>query len=164
MEVLLHSFEFLLGYAAITLAYYFNHRFLFHKTAPRWLPKFIRKIHKRYANLHILHHKHAWPEDGQVEQYIRVPLFGKVLLGALALGVGYFSIFAASGVATFYCVYGVRHGIIHGISQVGIKPLDETSGHYRHHMLHHQNGNWHKFNFSGVHPWVDKIFGTYKES
>ena len=80
MEVLLYGFEFLFGYAITALAYYFNHRFLFHKRLPKQVPKFIRGWHKKYADLHIRHHKHAWPEDEKVKEFIKVPLLGKIIL------------------------------------------------------------------------------------
>ena len=164
MEVLLYGFEFLFGYAITALAYYFNHRFLFHKRLPKQVPKIIRDWHRKYANLHIQHHKHAWPEDERVKEFIKVPIFGKVILLLIVAAVGVISASASLGILIFFAVYGMRHSAIHGVSIAGNKVADSSSYYYRHHMLHHTNGNWHKHNFSGVHPWIDKVFGTYKES
>lgn len=164
MEVLSYSFEFFLGYFLTALAYYFNHRFLFHKRTPKWMPKVIKKAHRWYANFHTQHHIHAWPDSYRVHEFIRIPLFGKIMMGGIALATTLISPLMALGILTFFTVYWVRHSAIHGISVLGNKPLDDTSPYYQHHMLHHTNGNWHKSNFSGVHPWIDKVFGTFKES
>ena len=156
---------FIIGYVATTFAYYINHRFIFHGKMPQWMPKPIKRLHRWYAGFHLRHHLNAFPDESgttsHVEEYLQVPAYGKIIAGLLLLGISFFSIGLATGVLTFFIVYGVRHGTIHGISVVGFGPVSKSSQYYRHHMSHHTKGNWNKYNFSGVHPYVDKIFKTY---
>ena len=155
---------FVTGYIATTFAYYINHRFIFHGKLPPWTPGQIKKLHRWYSGFHLRHHLNAFPKNGlttNVEEHLHVPIYAKIIACLMLLGISFFSTGLAGGVLTFFIVYGIRHGTIHGINVVGFKPVPEYSYYYKHHMSHHTKGNWTKYNFSGVHPYVDKIFKTY---
>ena len=156
------------GYVATALMYYANHRFVFHGRPAKWIPKNIRRLHKWYAKFHMQHHLNAFPlEDGStenVEQYLRVPTYAKIISAILLAAISFFSIGLSAGILLFFAAYGIRHGTIHGVDVIGFKSLKKTNKYYRHHMSHHTTGNWNKFNFSGVHPSIDKLFGTYSET
>lgn len=151
------------AYCATALLYYFNHRCIYHGK-PRG-PNIIKKIWRYWASFHLIHHKHWTQEDAKTSQYIQIPLIGKILGASIVLiivaitgntGIGI-------GILAFFIVYGVRHGTIHGFTVAGIfKPAKKTSGYYKHHMSHHMPGGI-KYNHSGVHPIIDKIFKTYHD-
>ena len=155
---------FLAGYLMTAFSYYLNHRFIFHGRLPKRTPKLIKKLHRWYAMFHTKHHIHAGQDDVSMEKYAKIPVTGKLVLAAIVGGISAASWGVALGILVFFVVYGIRHGSIHGIRVLGMGPAKKDSYHYRHHMLHHSTGNWGKYNFSGVHPWIDKVFGTYKES
>lgn len=164
MYLSIELFLFTIGYVATTLAYYINHRFIFHGRLPIWVPRIIRRTHQWYSGFHMRHHIFAFPEETSVEEvkeYLTIPTLAKLLMLSGLIITSYVSAGLALGIATFFIMYGIRHGRIHGMYVPGFKPIDKNSIHYQHHMLHHSRGNWSKFNFSGVHPWVDKLFKTY---
>jgi len=161
MGVLAACLLLLSGYTATAVGYYLNHRFIFHGRMPRWVPKRIKRAHRWYAGFHMRHHLHAEQDDELVEDYLKIPTAGKVVMVIMLLVIAMASISFSIGCLIFFTVYGIRHGAIHG---VGRKKLSKDSYHYRHHMLHHKKGNWGEANFSGVHPWIDKVFGSYRQS
>jgi sterol desaturase/sphingolipid hydroxylase (fatty acid hydroxylase superfamily) len=166
--LLFELFLFAVGYAVTALTYYGNHRFIFHGKPPKWTPRKIKRLHKWYSKFHMQHHLNAFPNDDgttkNVEEYLRVPFFAKVL-ASITLGcISFLSLSLAAGILAFFIAYGIRHGTIHGINVIGFKPLKKDDKYYRHHMSHHTTGNWNKFNFSGVHPIIDRVFGTYSET
>jgi len=109
------------------------------------------------------HHLHASQGDELVATYLKIPLAGKITMLTVLAMISILSKPVAAGCFMFFITYGVRHGAIHGVG-IGGRKLGKDSYHYRHHMLHHQKGNWGLINFSGVHPWIDKIFKTYRQS
>lgn len=147
---------FLLGHFSSALFIYLTHRFVFHGKLRRY-PGF-----KHLARLHGLHHaevkKHTIVDgkiSGNVEKYIFVPLWVKIALFVLIVSVGSFaSIAFAAGIASFGVLYSWRHYAIHH--------HDFKSRFYHHHDYHHR-ANTQK-NFSGMWPFIDKIFGTYVET
>jgi len=131
---------------------------------PSWIPNRVKKIHKWYARFHTMHHINAFPENDsteKVEEYIHVPLYGKIAASIGIIATMPVSVGLACGIIGFFIVYSIRHGTIHGVQVLCFKPASKDSKYYRHHMSHHKKGNWNKHNFSGVHAWVDKLFGTY---
>lgn len=151
------------GYVLTAIGYYLNHRFIFHGRLPKWAPKKVKKIHRWYAGFHMRHHLHAEQDDELVKDYLKIPVVGKIVMLIALAAIGMLSKPVAAGCFIFFVTYGVRHGAIHGAG-IGGRKLDKDSYHYRHHMLHHQKGNWGHVNFSGVHPWIDKVFKTYRKS
>lgn len=146
----------LVGHFSSALFIYLVHRFVFHGKLRRY-PGL-----NHLARLHGLHHaevkKHQIVNgkiNGNVEKYIFVPLWVKIALFVLITSVGYFvSLGLAAGITSFGLLYSWRHYAIHH--------HDFKSKFFHHHDYHHR-ANTQK-NFSGMHPFFDKIFGTYVET
>jgi len=156
------------GYVAAALAYYFNHRYIFHGKAKG--PRFIKRLWKKYALLHSMHHAHWKPGNGETAHWLRVPWYGKIA-GALIIALmwHFLSLWAALGILAFFIVYGIKHGSIHGYAPKPFKskfPLElkewKSASHaWKHHMSHHLGAP--NVNHSGVHPFIDRLFGTYQD-
>ena len=134
--------QFLFGYAMAALAWYLNHRFVFHGKLGK-LP-----ILKEFKSLHTIHHRKAYATDRN--EYILIPAWGHTLLLCISAPVLYLSWAMWLGCVCFAVVYGLRHYRMHN--------GDTDSAYGRHHFLHHTTHPMH--NFSGVHPIIDKIFKT----
>lgn len=136
---------FLLGHCLAALAVYFNHRFIFHGSLGR-LP-----ILRKAIKLHILHHLHAYDDDRnkyfepfwvQLGFFAFVAVIGLILSWAFALGI-----------LSFGLLYNYRHKDIHN--------EDVLSYFSIHHRYHHVVDS--RFNFSGVYPFIDRLFKTTPE-
>lgn len=133
---------FLVGYSIATIVWYLNHRFIFHGRLGK-LP-----VLKKFTRLHTLHHQN--PYNHRRNKFIFIPWWGHVLLFAVSLPLLFASPACWLGALAFAGVYGWRHYRIHN--------ADASSKHHIHHAVHHliePNAN-----FSGVHPIVDRLFGT----
>ena len=133
---------FFLGYCSAALAWYFNHRFVFHGSLGN-LP-----VLKRYRRLHTIHHQNAY--NHRRNNFIFIPLWGHALLFSISIPVFLFSPWAWAGCVAFAFVYGVKHHRLHN--------EDVNAPYGKHHLIHHTVAP--TYNFSGVHPIIDKIFGT----
>jgi len=130
------------GHLSGALVLYLNHRFVFHGKLET-LPFF-----RMTSKLHMLHHKHTYSSNKN--DYLKTPIWGKAGIGALIIFSGIIiGWFFALGVWTFSLLYATRHYAIHN--------HDSSSRFYRHHDFHHRNI---KYNFSGISPFVDRVFGT----
>ena len=130
------------GHFSCALLIYLNHRFVFHSRLGN-LP-----ILRSIKRLHSLHHAHAYNEKRN--NYILVPAKYNVALISLVILIGiHINTWFAIGLATFSILYSRRHYEIHN--------RDKASVFFKHHELHHVNL---KYNFSGIYPFIDFIFGT----
>ena len=153
----------LLGYVTTALIYYFNHRCIYHGK-PRG-PEFIKKAWRFWASFHLIHHKHWKQNDPETGTYVQVPNSAKILGLCLVSAIVFITMNPGlgAGIMIFFVVYGIRHGTIHGFTVAKVfKPAKKTSKYYRHHMSHHMPGGI-KYNHSGVHPLIDRMFGTYHD-
>lgn len=159
--MLVNFATFCIFYTISALLYYFNHRFLYH-SRPRG-PRLVQVLWRKWTQYHMDHHRHWKQNDPKTRNYIKIPLWGKFMGIGIIICLGMtINIGAGTGVLLFFTLYGIRHGAIHGFRPAKIfKPLPRKSMLYKHHMSHHTAGGV-KFNFSGVHPFIDNIFGTYK--
>ena len=163
-----HVLLFGLGYALATMTYYANHRWVFHGK-PRG-PEWLKTLWKRYTKYHMRHHAKWHRDDPETKKWLRTPAFAKLLSGigliALSMIVGPGM---PIGIATFFIVYGIRHGSIHGHppwpfkSQMPTELSDwkKASHVWKHHMSHHLGNP--NVNYSGVHPFIDQLFETYQD-
>lgn len=135
---------FLTGHFMSALILYFIHRFVFHGKLRR-LP-----ILKGLAKLHGIHHANV---ANKSDKYIFVPLWINILLVITLIVSASINIYFSLGIATFGALYAWRHWAIHN--------HDFTSKFFHHHNYHHK-GNTLK-NFSGIYPFIDKIFNTYED-
>ena len=130
------------GHFFCALLVYLNHKFVFHSRLGN-LP-----VLKNIKRLHALHHAHAYNEKRN--DYILVPNKYNIILASLIILIGlYINAWFAIGLATFSILYSRRHYEIHN--------NDKESKFFKHHELHHINP---KYNFSGIYPFIDFIFGT----
>lgn len=137
---------FLSGHLLSSLLVYLNHRFILHGILGKWgkLP-----ILKQARRLHAEHHRHAYDEDRNNHFEPAWVTIGFAMIMGL---IGTFISFPfALGIASFGLLYSYRHKRIHNV--------DMDSKFSLHHKHHHQ-GNARK-NFSGVYPFVDRLFGTW---
>jgi len=136
---------FITGHYIGALIVYLNHRFVFHGRLRRW------PLLKGLARLHGLHHAH---HSDDFDRYIFVPMWGKLLLALSLFLVSLISLPLACGIGSFSLLYMHRHWAIHN--------GDNTSKFHKHHNMHHTTEP--NKNYSGMYPFIDKIFGTYVES
>lgn len=137
---------FLLGHLCGALGFYLNHRFIMHGKLGR-LP-----LLKNVKRLHALHHAH--PYDHLRNDHLIIPVWGKILMMGLIALLSVFSFPFAMGGLSFFIYYGYRHYNIHN--------HDHESHFYLHHHFHHSHDSL--ANYSGVYPFVDKVFLTYVET
>jgi len=134
----------LAGHFLGALLIYLNHRFVFHTKLGN-LP-FLRMAKK----LHAMHHAHAYDEERNA--FIFIPWQIQIILANIIIVLGFFiSWWFAAGVLSFALLYSYRHYSIHN--------HDNESKFFKHHDIHHKNI---KYNFSGIYPFIDYIFGTAK--
>lgn len=130
---------FISGHIFSVFMLYFNHRFILHG----FLGKM--KLLKRARYLHALHHKNAYTE----RESIRTPISITVILAVMICIVMKLQIFCGLGIASAWLYYEVMHNWLHGGGRfTKLGRLHET-----HHRRPHKN-------FSGIHPWLDVLFGT----
>ncbi len=134
---------FCLGHFLSAVAVYLNHRFVFHSNLGK-LP-ILRKLRK----LHIEHHLHAY-DDERNEHF--EPLWVKISVFAFIIGISFISVPLSLGIFSFGVLYAYRHKKIHN--------EDTTSSFSLHHLYHHKVDT--RVNFSGVYPYIDRVFGTHK--
>lgn len=136
-------FTFLFGHFFAAIFLYLMHRFVFHGFLKRW------PLLRTLAKLHGYHH--AKVDD---IKYMIAPFWAKISLALVLLLFGYFIHIGFSlGIASFGILYMFRHWSIH--------QSEKKTRFYYHHMFHHYNV---KTNFSGIYPFIDKIFNTYEET
>ena len=124
------------------LIVYLNHRFIFHTKLGN-LP-----LLRQTKKLHLMHHAHAYNEKRN--KYIFVPSGWQLIIAIKILLIGIFTnIWFAAGITTFAVLYSYRHYSIHN--------KDKKSVFFKHHKVHHINP---RYNFSGIYPFIDSIFGT----
>ena len=138
-------FLFAVGHFAAAVLVYLNHRFVFHGKLRRW------PLLRSMAKIHSLHHAHAYDNH---DPFIFVPTLGQVVIFAALLLVAWNNIALSLGLASFSILYSHRHWAIHN--------TDFSSKFHHHHEHHHKKNTLS--NFSGIYPFIDKIFGTYEES
>ena len=145
MIILQALFLLVLGHFTAAFLVYLNHRFIFHGKLGKIGPfKDIRKYHS-------LHHAHAWGD--KMYYYILVPWWARILFLSIYVAISFVSVAFAVGLATFSTYYAYNHFAIH-------KKSHRRHSFY-HHSLHHSDA---KVNFSGMYPFIDRLFSTYKES
>ena len=145
MIILQGLFLLVLGHFTAAFLVYLNHRFVFHGKLGKIGPlKHIRKYHS-------LHHAHAW--GNKMYYYILVPWWARILFLGIYAAISLVSVAFAVGLATFSAYYAYNHYAIHKKSHRGHS--------FYHHSLHHSDA---KVNFSGMYPFIDRLFSTYKES
>ena len=136
---------FILGHFVAALLVYLNHRFIFHgKLGTKGPLRFFRRFHT-------LHHAH--PEGDKLYEHIYVPLWARVAFVLIYLSIAMVSLSFSLGMATFSLYYSYNHLAIH-------KKTHKNQSYY-HHSLHHDDAS---VNFSGMYPFIDRMFSTYKES
>ena len=133
-----------LGHFFCALVVYLNHRFIFHTKLG---DKFFFKKLKR---LHAMHHKHSY--DDKRNEFILVPFKFQIILFLIVALIAVINLYFAIGIISFSALYSYRHFAIHND--------DNSSKFYIHHNIHHKNI---KYNFSGIYPFIDTIFGTSKK-
>lgn len=145
MLILQVLFLLIIGHFTAALLVYLNHRFVFHgKLGTKGPLKFIRRYHT-------LHHAH--PKGERVYDHIYMPVWARVMFVAIYVGISFVSFPFALGMLTFSIYYGYNHLAIH--------EKKHRNHSYFHHTLHHKDPT---VNFSGMYPFIDKLFSTYKES
>jgi hypothetical protein len=142
IEILSSIALFSVGYILASILWYMNHRFILHGRVGDF------PFLKHFKHLHTLHHVHAY--DGQKNKYIVVPWWAHLIIVSVSAPFLFFSFSLWCGAATFPLVYTWRHYSIHN--------SDTSSVYYRMHAIHHTVNPF--VNYSGVHPVVDRIFGT----
>ena len=85
--------------------------------------------------------------------YILVPWWARILFLSIYAAISLVSVAFAVGLVTFSAYYAYNHYAIHKKSHRGHS--------FYHHSLHHRDA---KVNFSGMYPFIDRLFSTYKES
>lgn len=131
-----------MGHFAAAIAVYLNHRFVFHGRLGK-LP-----ILRRLRKLHSLHHVHAYDEE---RNDFFEPLWVRSLFFVVITSIGYLINWGFSfGVLSYGLFYYYKHKEIHN--------TDFTSAFSVHHAYHHKKNPF--TNFSGIYPFIDKIFGT----
>ena len=135
----------IVGHFTAAVAVYLNHRFVFHGFLGK-LPV-LRQLRK----LHCLHHAHAY--DNQRNNYFE-PIWVRALFFVVIGLFGFYLSWAFSfGLLTYGIFYYYRHKAIHN--------YDFTSNFSLHHEYHHKKNPF--TNFSGIYPFIDRIFGTMAE-
>lgn len=134
------------GYCLAAVCWYLNHRFVFHGTLGK-LP-----LLKQFARTHSQHHQFAY--KGDIDRYIFVPDWGHLLLFAISSPLLLISPMLWSGACAFACFYNMQHYAMH------YGQRQSTRG--SHHEFHHSVNPG--VNFSGIHPIIDRVFGTFQES
>ena len=135
----------IIGHFTAALLVYLNHRFVFHGKLGR------TKVLKRLTRYHTLHHRHAW--DDQMTDYIVMPKWARFFFTWVYIGVAWVSFPFALGLLSFSLYYAYNHLAIHRKKHLGHS--------YYHHSLHHRVPSK---NFSGMYPFIDKVFSSYIES
>ena len=130
------------GHLAGTYLFYFFHRHIFHGSLGRYpVLSQLRAIHTRH---------HSRPDDPDTYLF---PWWANLIiwssLSSLFLIAPMFSI----GIASFFMYYAYRHRSAH---------TGKDTKAARHHKSHHYKNP--AANFSGAHPFVDRVFGTYDPS
>jgi len=82
-----------------------------------------------------------------------MPIWARVMFVAIYVAISFVSLAFAFGMLTFSIYYGYNHLAIH--------EKKHRNHSYFHHTLHHEDPT---VNFSGMYPFIDKLFSTYKES
>lgn len=142
--ITLYILLFILGHFLAAFFIYLLHRFVFHGSLRRW------PLLKTLARLHGMHHA-----DVSNIKYMIAPTWAKITLTLVLLSTGYFlHPSLALGIASFGLLYMFRHWAIH--------QSEKKTKFYYHHMFHHKQNA--KKNFSGMYPFIDRLFGTYAES
>ncbi len=133
-------------FIAATLVY-LNHRFVFHgKLGKKGFLKQIRRYHTRH---------HQKPRS---TQHLLMPRWARIMFcGIYGLAGWYISLWLMLGLISFSTYYAIYHYRIHKSRPPRQQYLRKS---YHHHQLHHTVPTT---NFSGMHPFIDKIFSTYKE-
>ena len=135
-----HFVLFCIGYVTATLAWYANHRFIFHGPLGK-LP-----ILSKFSKMHKLHHAHAYDEHRN--SFIMIPWWGHILLLIGSAPLAFVGLSCWLGAFCFTIHYGIKHSAMHN------KLSNSLS--FSHHEIHHKVAPLH--NFSGIHPIVDSIF------
>lgn len=132
---------FVLGHLTGAFGIYLNHRFILHGKLGK-LP-----LLNKAMVMHGLHHAHSYTDD--CLEYIAIPSWGwAMLLGVTGISIAVSPAFGV-GLASCWLYYEIMHRYIH------FEGRDGEFG--QHHRRHHEKPN---INFSGVHPWIDRIFNT----
>tara|TARA_R110002020_G_scaffold445998_2_gene658132 strand:+ start:792 stop:1241 length:450 start_codon:yes stop_codon:yes gene_type:complete len=135
----------IIGHFTAALLVYLNHRFVFHGKLGK------TKVLKPLTRYHALHHKHAW--GARMPSYIIMPKWARFFFTWVYVGVAWLSFPFAMGLLSFSLYYAYNHLAIHRAKHYGHS--------YYHHTLHHMKPKW---NFSGMYPFIDKLFSSYIES
>lgn len=138
----------IIGHFTAAMLVYLNHRFVFHGKLGK------TKLLKPLVRYHIMHHAHA--EGPEMTKYALMPKWARFFFTWVYIGVAWVSVPLAVGLLSFSLYYAYNHLSIHRK-----KPLWGLSHSYHHHSLHHRLP---KKNFSGMYPFIDRIFSTYLES
>jgi hypothetical protein len=146
MIIFQHLVLILVGHFIAAFIVYVNHRFVFHGRLGRF--PLLRKIHLKHA----LHHAHT--SGVSLKKHIFAPLWAQIGFTVLYACVGYFvSASLMIGLISFSVYYAHTHLKIH------TKKIRTHA--YWHHRYHHRHPN---VNFSGMYPFIDRLFSTYTES
>lgn len=129
---------FITGHAVGAICFYLFHRFVFHGKLGRW------KLFKGAAMIHALHH--AYPDK---TKFYHFPMWAVLVIGLATSLVSLLNLPFGIGLMSFYALYARQHRRAH----FG-PPSIWTEHHRDHHRLHP------KSNYSGVYPFIDRIFGT----
>jgi len=140
-QVLILSLLFAAGHLSGGLLFYFFHRCIFHGPLGKY------PVLKHWKSVHTAHH--ANPEDPGSFFF---PWWVNVLIWATAAGVTWLSLPLGLGLFSFFGIYSYRHRSAH---------MDADTHWARHHMTHHHTAP--RANFSGTYPFIDRVFGSYRE-
>jgi len=137
-----------LGHFGAATLVYLNHRFVFHgKLGNKRVLKPIKRYHTRH---------HQKPNS---QKHLLTPLWARFMFCvAYALVGWYISLWLMVGLASFSIYYAIYHYRIH---KRGVPTNRYLRRSFYHHKLHHDVPT---VNFSGMHPFIDKVFSTYSES
>jgi hypothetical protein len=135
----------IIGHFTAAVLVYLNHRFVFHGNLGK------TRLLKRLTRYHALHHAHAW--DEHMTKYALMPKWARFFFTWVYIGVAWVSVPFALGLLSFSVYYAHNHLAIHRRKHLGHS--------YYHHALHHKMP---KKNFSGMYPFIDRIFSSYIES
>ena len=148
MTILQPLFLIFFGHFLAATLVYLNHRFVFHGKLGKI--KFLKKI-KRYHTRH-----HQKPNS---TRHLLMPFWARAMFCVVYAAVGWFiSLWLMVGLASFSLYYAIYHYRIH---KAGVPRHRYLRRSYHHHNLHHTVPT---VNFSGMHPFIDKIFASYTES
>jgi sterol desaturase/sphingolipid hydroxylase (fatty acid hydroxylase superfamily) len=140
-SLLLFLFVAFIGHWFGAVVLYLSHRFIFHGKLGK-LP-----VLKDFRRLHAKHHRHLGENE-----HLFVPFWAKCAILSVIVAVAFVSPAFSAGLLSFSLLYSFRHFAIHN--------HDTTSRFHHHHHYHHVKANK---NYSGVYPFLDKLFGTYEK-